>query len=85
MSRTPYQINLGRIVIGSWIGAILLALFLCWYFMPSKPKEKIIREDKETGTKYVECEKWDEARFKDGTIMYCGNTNTEYEGGEINV
>lgn len=83
MTRTPYQISVRRIVIGFWV-AILIIAFICGYFfMPSKPKETLTREDKETGTKYVDCGNHIEARFKDGEVMYAGNENTEYENGEI--
>ncbi len=85
MSITPYQISVRRIIIGFWIAVFLLAWISVCFFMPPKPevKEKIIREDKETGTKYIQCEKWDEVRFRDGTIMYAGNCNSEYENGVI--
>lgn len=84
MSITPYQVNLRRIVIGCWLGIILLFIFLGWFFgREIKPKEKVIREDAETGTKYVDCGDHDEVRFKDGTVFYAGNQSTEYQNGEI--
>lgn len=78
---TPYQKSKRFIICSFAFVVLIVAVIASAYFYLNK--DKVIRHDKVTGTKYVECKKWDEARFKDGTVMYAGNCNSEYENGVI--
>ena len=40
--------------------------------------KKIIRYDKDTGTTYYDCGKFIEVRFADGSKMYGGTGDSEY-------
>lgn len=78
MKRTPAQKSELKIEI--IIGVIFLLILSAVYCF-SKPR--VIYTDLETGTKYIDCGKFNKVVFSNGEVLAYGNEKTEYENNEI--
>lgn len=78
MKRTPAQKSELKIEI--IIGVIFLLILSAVYCFS---KQRVIYTDLETGTKYIDCGKFNKVVFTNGEVLAYGNEKTEYENNEI--
>jgi hypothetical protein len=79
MKPTPAQKSELRLQIVLWvIIALLVSVCFCY-----QKYNKVFFYDKVTGTKYVDCGKFNQVVFSSGEVLAFGNEKSEYENNEI--
>lgn len=61
--------------------AVIVLLILSAVYCFSKPR--VIYTDLQTGTKYIDCGKFNKVVYSSGEVLAYGNEKTEYENNEI--
>lgn len=79
MGLTPSQKSERNLTIAVIIIILLFVMSVAYCFT----KQRVVYSDKITGTKIIDCGKFNKVVYSNGEVLAYGNEKTEYENNEI--
>lgn len=79
MDLTPSQKSERNLTIAVIIVILLFVMSVAYCFT----KQRVVYSDKITGTKIIDCGKFNKVVYSNGEVLAYGNEKSEYENNEI--